>query len=125
MAGSSFLRSVIRAASLNGTSAEADKRAVKAFHDLPVVAKSRWVIACHTKEATGGGTISPVRPVLRWHLAPTYGASLTQLCAPPNLARFLVMAALAQLLLETAPFQQPLEAAQRRTNRFPIVDTHP
>src|SRR5579871_6473016 len=101
MAGSSLLRSVIRAEDLLGYG----KKRSHAGPYRPPQASAR-------------------RPILGGQLALTDGALRAELGRPPNLARFLVMAALAQLLPQTAPFQQPLEAAQGRTNRFLIKDTH-
>src|SRR5690348_4074362 len=72
-----------------------------------------------------GRAASAVRSVRAWCFAPAYGVLLTHLGAPSKLARFLVVAALAQLLAKTASLQQPLETAQRSANRFAVVDTHP
>src|SRR4051812_6205736 len=53
------------------------------------------------------------------------GALLAQLGAPARLAGLLVVLALAELLLDAAPLQQLLEAAQGQPDRLPVVDTHP
>jgi hypothetical protein len=59
------------------------------------------------------------------HLALEDGALFAQLGAPPSLAGFYVMFALAEFFLEATPFDKLLEAAQGRTNRFTVVDAHP
>src|SRR5439155_11743404 len=53
------------------------------------------------------------------------GAEFAQLGAPPEFTGLLVVFALPQLLEEAAALEQFLEAAQGRTDRFPVVDAHP
>jgi hypothetical protein len=53
------------------------------------------------------------------------GAFLAELCAAAHLARFLIMLPLAQFLLNATAFEQLLEPAQRQSNWFSVVNTHP
>jgi len=42
-----------------------------------------------------------------------------------NFARLLIVLALAELLMQTTPFQELFEPAQGRANRLLVVDAHP
>src|SRR5215510_5693207 len=60
-----------------------------------------------------------------WRLSLADGTLPAQRGPSPDLARLLVILALAQLPLEAAPLKQFLEAAQGRADRLPLVDPHP
>src|SRR5262249_29812346 len=68
---------------------------------------------------------SPTRPRRGLQFALANGALFAQLGPAARLAGLLVVLTLAQFLLEPAALQQLLEAAQGRTNRFSVMDTHP
>jgi hypothetical protein len=58
-------------------------------------------------------------------LAPPDGVLLALFGAAAQLTRLLVVFVLAQFFRQAAAFQQLLEAAQGRTDRFSFVDAHP
>jgi hypothetical protein len=53
------------------------------------------------------------------------GTFPAQLGAPSNLTGFLIMSALSQFLLQAAPLQEFLEAAQGGANWLALMNTHP
>src|SRR5262245_11273353 len=81
----------------------------------------RWAYAGRVRT---GGMVSPMRSGPDLHLAFADGALLAHFGPPSRLAGFLVMFALAQLLGDAAPLEQFFEAAQRRPDRFAVVDAH-
>jgi hypothetical protein len=74
-----------------------------------------------------GGTrqSSPRRAIQSLELAFSDGAPLAELGAAAQLARFFIVPTASQFLDKAAAFQKLLEAAQSRSNRFPVADAHP
>jgi hypothetical protein len=64
-------------------------------------------------------------PVSRWLPALANAVKLAHLGTPPALARFFIVFAPAQLLLQAGSFQKFLETPQSRPKGFPVMNTHP
>jgi len=64
-------------------------------------------------------------PIGRWLPALANAVKLAHLGTPPALARFFIVFAPAQLLLQAGSFQKFLETPQSRAKGFPVMNTHP